>query len=92
MQIADFANSTGRLSVRPADGDHSTTIAHLAQFTEFEPRDAVKYDTAAHCIAADAIRNEWKHEITFCEGDYYDGFTAKFADGSALVFIASEGW
>lgn len=88
MKIADYAESCGRLIVKTAQGDTSTTIAHLAQFTEFDPADAVRCDTAAHCIAADAIRAEWAFEAVSCEGDYYDGFRAEFADGSALLFVA----
>lgn len=89
IKIADYAEKCGRLIIRPAAGDTSTTIAHLAQFTPFDPALAGRYDTAAHCIAADAIREEWKFETVECEGDYYDGFSAVFSDGSALVFIAA---
>jgi hypothetical protein len=73
-----------RVVITPAEGDNTTTIAHLAAFTTFDSRLAGPAGTRPHCIAYDVLCEEWKHEFRGGNADYYDGFTARFADGSTL--------
>lgn len=78
---AAFGNN---ITVIPAEGDTTTTIAHLVVFTKFDTRLARLSDTRSHCIAYDAIQEDWQFEFLGGDLDFYDGFTARFADGSAL--------
>jgi hypothetical protein len=87
--ISDFFAKTIRII--KADGDTSTTIADLAQFTDFDPALAKTADTATHCIAYDALLAQYKgHEFIRGEADYYDGAWMVFADGSEISFSANS--
>jgi hypothetical protein len=74
-----------KLLIKPAEGDTSTTIAHLAQFVKFDPRDAKLFHTSVPVIAYDALEEEYgKFEKDHGDADYYDGFYMKFKDGSTI--------
>jgi len=86
IQIGELKNYT--VTVTPAEGDASTTIAHLAQFVTFDPVDAVTYDTSIPVIAYDALEDEYgAFEKVGGEADYYDGAWMRFKDGSTISIV-----
>ena len=83
IQINELAKFT--VTVTPADGDTTTTIAHLAQFVTFDPVDAVTYDTSIPVIAYEALEDEYgAFEKVTGDADYYDGAWMRFKDGSTI--------
>lgn len=89
MKIADCKRL--RVIVEAMEGDTSTTIAHLAQFVEFDPSDAKKYDTSLPVIAYDALEDEYgAFEKSLGDADYYDGSWMEFKDGSTIWITEIE--
>lgn len=70
---------------RPANNANVVSIADLAQFVEFDPADAKRFETSVPCVAFDALYAEYgKFEMEDGESDYYDGFWMTFKDGSTI--------
>lgn len=85
MQIADLGN---KVSIVPAEGDTSTTIADLAQFVEFDSNNVRRFDTSIACVAFHALEEEYSnHEMVAGEADYYEGVWMTFADGSTIRIV-----
>ncbi len=63
--------------------DEHTSIADLAQFVTFDPKDG-EYE---HGAAYHALVEEYgNREATAHELDYYDGWYLSFADGSSIRY------
>lgn len=78
MQIED-------LNPTITNPDSTVSIADLAKFVSFNPRDARKFSTSIPCIAFAALEAEYgNHEMVAGESDYYDGMFMEFSDGSIL--------
>jgi len=78
-----------KIVITPAEGDTSITIADLARFVEFDVDAAQRYDTKDHCIAFDALADEYGNfEMAAGATDYYDGCWMKFTDGSMIKIVA----
>ena len=67
--------------IQPAQGDTSTTIAHLAQFVSFKTSSEPNW-----CAAYEALFDEYSgFEMTNGCKDFYDGAFMTFSDGSTIT-------
>jgi hypothetical protein len=86
MQILDLTNYN--VAAIPADGDVTTTIADLAQFTELDDEDMERPGTVPHFAAFNALEDEYgafeKKDGAF---DFYDGAWMLFKDDSMITII-----
>lgn len=63
------------------------TTAQLAQYVEFDPALAKRFDTSPACIAVDALRDMYaSHEMVDFYADYHSGGMMTFQDGSKITF------
>jgi hypothetical protein len=84
MQIFNLTNYN--VTVIPADGDTTATIADLAQFTTFDNEDVQRFDTVPHAVAFDALEDEYgAFEKSDGAVDFYDGAWMRFKDGSMIT-------
>lgn len=74
-----------KVTVTPAEGDTSVTIADLARYIDFDPAEAVRLDTTLAIVAYNALDEYYgKFEKVSGECDYYDGVKMTFGDGSSI--------
>jgi len=84
--IADLKNHT--VTVIPALGDKTTTVAHLARLVKVNISEAAKYKTSISCIAYDALEDEYgPFEKVDGHVDINSGAWMKFADGSEIRIV-----
>jgi len=88
MPKIDDAFRESELTVTPAEGDTSVTIAHLARFCGFDMPRAL--DTRPHCAAMHAVEDQFRWETVAVEIDYHGAAMARFRDGSVLRIRPAE--
>lgn len=82
MKISELGS---RVTIVPAPGDVSVTIADLAMLVEFDPGDASRYSTSVAAIAYEALEDEYgAFEKDAGEVDYSGVTWMRFKDGSTL--------